>query len=153
MPVSERAGNLWEVWLDPTCVEIKGENLFPFLPYGQLNPFYLEAFRVAHYWHGKAIDSVIPVSLSQAYSPDPLSKLVVVVCGKYIPREIYDNFHKALSEGKRLLFVYGLPVYDEKMETLKWSSGPVSTMRSFDATDPFLQTKDSAKKWVETANV
>lgn len=110
--------------IDSVFLEFSNNAPLPFFPHGLVSQQSAYAFRVAEYFYENA------ERFGYDFSPLPLTeerdsgdhRFAVVICGKYLTRASYRYLEKVWMRGGNVFFPFGLPQFDEHMQTFDWLS-------------------------------
>jgi hypothetical protein len=107
---------------DPILIEDSGNGTHqPFSPGAFINPSAVQAYRLLEYlrYHVDQTEFLFE-PLTSNITQFPRSSLLVLICGKYLAKDSQHSLVEFAQKGGNILFPFGLPQYDEQMESLEW---------------------------------
>ena len=114
----------WGLCLDGVAMEpFSHGRIFAFTPAGFINQPFVHSFRLGEYLAQRCASEKIPFDLLPVFKKDrelPRRRLSAVVCGKYLTQASYAAIRAFLEGGGKVFFPYGLPHYDQDMQTQDW---------------------------------
>ena len=123
----------WGLCLDGVTMEpFSSGRIFAFTPAGFINQPFVQSFRLGEYLFRRCATERIPFDVLPVFEGDrelPKRRLTTVVSGKYLTTAAYSAVRSTMQAGGELFFAFGLPHYDEEMQTHDWlASGEKSTI-------------------------
>ena len=111
----------WTVAVDPTLLEVVGEQVYPFTPLGFVHPQATAIFRLWEHLRDQARGTsprVILLTPDLTYPADRLT----VVAGKFLELKTARRLREWAEAGARIAFPLGLPQYDENLTAMDWKA-------------------------------
>jgi len=95
---------------------------FPILFQGELDPFVVRVFRLAELLVSEALQAGEPIVPLSSWVPAPTTESCSLAVQNFIPQRVFEELRAYLERGGRVYFPFGLPKWNETMESLAWRS-------------------------------
>lgn len=109
------------VFYDDAFVESYGRYLFPFTPQGILVDSNILAYRFLKHLTDSVHHHPISLLPMGKLALGNLKKVNVILSGKYLSNKNFKSITQSLETDILIYFPWGLPLYDENMESLSWN--------------------------------
>lgn len=121
-PEAKKKGD-WAVVMDPVLLEGDATTrAYPFAPLGLVNPQAANVFRLWEYLRDQAFEDGVALRELRADESAP-ARVVTVVAGRFLSLALVRRLREWAEAGAILFFPFGLPQYDENLQTLEWKAG------------------------------